>query len=133
MPEATCSGGRSAPGRLVLLQALPPKHLRQLAAVDVLRFMFQANGVGSAYRYHSNGRLAQMTDAELLEKTSRARGLAHRAPFAEWSKDHRGHSAIVHHTRAWADRSKEFFGLMDEVDRRGLKMPPCDCPPADHE
>lgn len=31
-----------------------------------------------------------MTDEELLTKTSAARGLAHRAPFAEWSKDHKG-------------------------------------------
>ncbi len=74
-----------------------------------------------------------MTNIELLQKISEARGLAHRAPFAEWSKDHRGHSAIVHHTSAWADKSNEFFELMAEADRRGLKMPPCDCPEGDHE
>lgn len=74
-----------------------------------------------------------MNDHELLTKTAAARGLAHRAPFAEWSKDHRGHSAIVHHTRGWADRSNEFFGLMAEVNRRGLKMPPCDCPAGAHD
>lgn len=73
-----------------------------------------------------------MTDAELLERTAQARGLAHRAPFAEWSKDHRGHSAIVHHTRAWTDRSNDFLELMTEVDRRGLSMPACDCPPGSH-
>lgn len=69
------------------------------------------------------------SDEDLLQKISVARGLAHRAPFAEWSMDHRGHSAIVHHTSAWADRSNEFFSLMNEADRRGLAMPPCDCPP----
>lgn len=69
-----------------------------------------------------------MTDEELLQRTSAARGAAHRAEFAEWSMDHKGHSAIVHHTNGWADRSREFFELMDEVERRGLKMPPCDCP-----
>lgn len=73
-----------------------------------------------------------MTDAELLAATSAARGRAHRAPFAEWSKDHKGHSAIVHHTDAWARHADDFNALMAECDRRGLKMPPCDCPPEDH-
>lgn len=74
-----------------------------------------------------------MTDEELLAKTSAARGLAHRAPFAEWSKDHRGHSAIVNHTSAWAQCGNDFMSLMDECERRGLKMPPCDCPPGAHD
>lgn len=74
-----------------------------------------------------------MTNEELLQKTAAARGLAHRAPFAEWSKDHRGHSSIVNHTDAWAVRSNEFNVFMDEVERRGLKMPPCDCPPGAHD
>ncbi len=74
-----------------------------------------------------------MTDQELLQATSAARGDAHRAPFAEWSKDHTGHSAIVHHTRAWAERGHSFVELMSEVRRRGLTMPPCDCPASAHE
>lgn len=74
-----------------------------------------------------------MTNEELLLRTSIARGLAHRAPFAEWSKDHRGHSAIVHHTHAWAERGDDFVKLAEECERRGLKMPPCDCPAHFHE
>ena len=74
-----------------------------------------------------------MTNEELIRKTSAARGLAHRAPLAEWSLDHRGHSAIVNHTNAWAVRSREFHELMDECERRGLAMPPCDCPPGAHD
>lgn len=74
-----------------------------------------------------------MNDQELLQRTSAARGHAHRAPFAKWSKDHRGHSAIVRHTSAWSDRSNEFLVLMNEVKRRGLQMPPCDCPLGAHD
>lgn len=73
-----------------------------------------------------------MTDEELLQKTAKARGAAHRAEFAEWSKDHRDHSAIVHHTRGYADRANEFVELMQEVTRRGLKIPRCDCSPTQH-
>lgn len=62
-----------------------------------------------------------MTDEELLAKVSAARGAAHRAPFAEWSKDHKGHSSIVNHTNAWATRGNELMALAEEVDRRGLK------------
>lgn len=74
-----------------------------------------------------------MTDEELLAKTSIARGLAHRAPLAEWSKDHRGHSAIVNHTSAWARLGDDFIALSDECGRRGLAIPKCDCPPDAHE
>lgn len=74
-----------------------------------------------------------MTDEELLAKVSAARVLAHRAPFAEWSKDHRGHSSIVNHTTAWAARGYELMALADELERRGLKWPPCDCPPGAHD
>lgn len=73
-----------------------------------------------------------MTDTDLLEATSKARGLAHRAPFAEWSKDHLGHSAIVNHTTAWAVRGNGFIELMAEIKRRGLEMPACDCPAGSH-
>lgn len=74
-----------------------------------------------------------MTDAELLEATAKARGLSHRAPFAEWSKDHRGHSSIVNHTAAWATHGRTFSDLMEEVRRRGLEIPDCDCSPGEHD
>lgn len=74
-----------------------------------------------------------MTDAELLLATAEARGLAHRAPLAEWSMDHRGHSSIVNHTHAWAVHGREFTNLMVEVRRRGLECPPCDCPEGAHD
>lgn len=64
-----------------------------------------------------------MTDAELLASVAKARTLAHNAPFAEWSKDHRGHSAIVNHTSAWADRGRELMNLMIEVRHRDLVLP----------
>ena len=73
-----------------------------------------------------------MTDEELLAQVSAARGAAHRAAFAEWSKDHRGHSSIVNHTNAYAVRGDELMALADELERRGLKLPPCDCPPGSH-
>lgn len=73
-----------------------------------------------------------MTDTELLQATAQARGAAHRAPFAEWSKDHEGHSAIVNHTNGWAERASEFAALMVEIKRRGLATPPCDCPSGSH-
>lgn len=74
-----------------------------------------------------------MTDEELLAKASAARGAAHRAPFAEWSKDHRGHSSIVNHTTSFAVRGNEFMDLAAEVRRRGLSLPPCDCPAGAHD
>lgn len=74
-----------------------------------------------------------MTDEQLIAAASQARGEAHRAPFAEWSKDHRGHSAIVNHTAAWSLRSSEFGSLYDELKRRGLSLPQCDCPPGAHD
>jgi hypothetical protein len=74
-----------------------------------------------------------MTDEELLQRTSAARGLAHRAEFAEYSKDHRGHTSIVTHKSAWSVRGDEFAALADEVARRGLKSPPCDCPAGAHD
>ena len=74
-----------------------------------------------------------MTDAELLAAVSRARGEAHRAPFAEWSMDHKGHSAIVNHTSAWETRGYEFARLYQMCLERGLKLPPCDCPAGAHD
>lgn len=73
-----------------------------------------------------------MTDQELLERTAKARGEAHRAPFAEWSKDHTGHSAIVHHTNSWAERGHTFCELMTEIRHRNLQMPRCDCQDGSH-
>ena len=64
-----------------------------------------------------------MTNENLLEAVKVARQRMHDAPLAEWSKDHKGHSAIVHHTSAWAYHSKEWMRLANEVDRRGLKQP----------
>ena len=61
-----------------------------------------------------------MTDAELLAAEKTARKAAHDAPFAEWSMDHKGHSAIINHTSAWATRSHEWMELAAECDRRGL-------------
>lgn len=74
-----------------------------------------------------------MPDEELLAAVSAARGKAHRAPFAEWSKDHRGHSAIIHHTNAWAVESGELVRLCHELTKRGLAMPNCDCPAGAHD
>ena len=74
-----------------------------------------------------------MTNEELLARTSTARGLAHRSPFAEWSKDHRGHSSIVNHTSAWATNGMAFADLAAECDKRGLSIPACDCPPGAHD
>lgn len=73
-----------------------------------------------------------LTDDELLRSTSEARGAAHRAPLQEWSMDHKGHSAIVNHSRAWADRGAEFNALAEECRRRKLTLPPCDCSPESH-
>lgn len=74
-----------------------------------------------------------MTDEELIERVSAARGRAHRADFAEWSKDHRGHSSIVHHADGWASESREFVRLLNELRLRGIPMPPCDCPAGAHD
>lgn len=74
-----------------------------------------------------------MTDEELLKEVSVALGEAHRAEFAEWAMDHRGHSAIVNHKDAWALRSREFVRLYGELKQRGLKLPACDCPAGAHD
>lgn len=74
-----------------------------------------------------------MTDDELLQRASAARGAAHRAEFSEYSKDHRGHTSIVNHASGWAVRGDEFAALADEVAGRGLKLPPCDCPAGVHD
>jgi hypothetical protein len=53
---------------------------------------------------------------EQERECARLRALMHDAPLAEWSKDHRGHSAIVNHTRAWADRSREWMAACNKLD-----------------
>lgn len=55
-------------------------------------------------------------------QASAARGAAHRA--SSWSRDHRG---IINHANAWAIRGKELMALSNEIDRRGLEWPSCDC------
>jgi hypothetical protein len=74
-----------------------------------------------------------VTNEELLARTATARGLAHRAPFAEFSKDHKGHTSIVNHTNAWATNGMAFAELAVECDRRGLEIPACDCPLGAHD
>lgn len=69
----------------------------------------------------------------LLAATSAARGEAHRAPRAEYSKDHKGHTSIVNHTSAWAMRGDAFVALADECAEFGLALPPCDCPAGAHD
>lgn len=73
-----------------------------------------------------------MTDAELLTATSVARA-AHRAPMAIWSMDHQGHSSINNHTSGYAFRGNDFMALADECEKRGLKLPQCDCPAGAHD
>jgi hypothetical protein len=77
--------------------------------------------------------LDHLTDDELLRRVSAARGAAHRAPFSEWSKDHRGHSSIVNHTVSFAARGNDFAALAIELRKRGLNIPACDCPEGAHD
>jgi hypothetical protein len=79
-----------------------------------------------------------VTDADLLAKTAAARGAAHRAPMAMFCTENlygkpTGHFFLEDHTHAYADRAHEFSLLMAEVKRRGLEMPPCDCPEGAHD
>lgn len=61
-----------------------------------------------------------MSDDDLLTAEAAARLAAHLAPLAEHSKHHDGTWHIARHTDAWANHSKEWMRLADEVDRRGL-------------
>jgi hypothetical protein len=61
--------------------------------------------------------------SDLADKLQRAeaecerlRSLAHEAPFAEWSMDHRGHSSIVNHTNSWATRGNEWMAACEKRD-----------------
>lgn len=59
-----------------------------------------------------------LNDDELAKRVDELRQAAHEAPLAEWSKDHRGHSAIVNHTNAWAQRGNEWLAAKQELERR---------------
>lgn len=73
------------------------------------------------------------TDEELIQLARRARGKAHRAPLAKWSMDHKGHSSINNHTRAYVDRTNDLIEIMQELDKRGIPMPECDCEEGAHK
>lgn len=78
-----------------------------------------------------------MTDQELLQAASAARGAAHRAPSAEVYAENingmpTGKLRIRDHTNGWADRATDLHNLWLELKRRGLSLPPCDCPPDAH-
>ncbi len=77
-----------------------------------------------------------LSDQELLKATSAARGAAHRALLARTFDENAfgkptGRKLIEEdgHTSAWASRGRDFAKLAAEVARRGLEIPPCDCPP----
>lgn len=55
---------------------------------------------------HKQAWTKELADAEA--ECERLREAAHIAPFAEFSMDHRGHTAIVNHTNAWATRGNEW-------------------------
>ena len=73
-----------------------------------------------------------MTDQELLEKTSKARGEAHRVPMRPYRVDADGHKWVETSSVAFSARADAFFALAAEVKRRGLKLPACDCPDGSH-
>ena len=67
-----------------------------------------------------------MDDEQLLAATKAARRAAHDAPLNPYRLDANGHRWVAHDSRAWADRSREWCELANEVDRRGLKQPEMD-------
>lgn len=72
--------------------------------------------------------MKRLTDDELLKATAAALKAAHEAPMAMFCTENKdgkptGHHFLENHTRAWADRSREWMELADEVDRRGLIQP----------
>ena len=73
-----------------------------------------------------------MTDQELLAKTAKARGSAHRALGSQVSMGHTGILSISSHSDAACTRAHEFADLWSECRKRGLSMPACDCPPDSH-
>lgn len=62
-----------------------------------------------------------MSDEELLKATAAARRAAHEAP-KNLFRNADGSGSLGNST-AWADQSREWMRLADEVDRRGLKQP----------
>lgn len=75
--------------------------------------------------------LSRMSNAELISAAQRARRAAHDAPLARISMENvagqpTGVRFIESNTSAWSARSREWFELMDEVDRRGLPRPVMD-------
>lgn len=72
--------------------------------------------------------MRDMTNGTLLTRTLEARRAAHDAPLAQIYEVNKGgkptgQKHISQHTSAWADRSREWMDLANEVDRRGLKQP----------
>lgn len=69
----------------------------------------------------------QMTDAELIERTARARDAAHNAPLNTFHLDADGHKWID----AWIERTNDWILLANECERRGLnkkESPQCNTP-----
>lgn len=64
-----------------------------------------------------------MTDEELLRRTIEARMAMHNTPMNPYRLDADGHRWVEPISKAWADTSREWMMLADEVDRRGLKQP----------
>jgi hypothetical protein len=67
-----------------------------------------------------------LTDEALLSRTKIARKAAHDAPLNPYRLDADGHRWVQHDSSAWADRSREWCELANEVDRRGLPQPVMD-------
>lgn len=72
-----------------------------------------------------------LTDDELLARTKAAHQAAHDAPLAEIYEVNKGGKPtgvkhISNHVTGWADRSREWMDLANEVDRRGLQQPKMD-------
>ena len=71
---------------------------------------------------------SDLSNTELLERTKAARRAAHDAPFAMFCTENKNGKPTGRHfledfTSAWADRSREWCALADEVHRRGLPQP----------
>lgn len=68
--------------------------------------------------------MSSLSDSELLAKTLEARRAAHDAPLNPYRLDADGHRWVDPSSTAWADRSREWVALANEVDRRGLSWRP---------
>lgn len=84
--------------------------------------------------------LEKMNDESLMVAASRARGAAHRSEMSEiFEVNERGHPTGVKkiaengHAIGWILRGNEFCALAQEIKRRGLAIPDCDCPPGSHD